>query len=152
MRMRTSIFKNPPPHPHTEWVGLLHTLPRTPPNLFLIDTASDSQPDRRKLIIVLISITVFFCSTEQKGMAAFQTIMDWSCYEIPQSLLFTTHSKSEFRDSNGTAKNLNFPHICPKMPRNGPKMTQNEPKWPKHDPKRPKMAQNGPKMTQNDPK
>ena len=66
MRMRTSIFKNPPPHPHTEWVGLLHTLPRTPPNLFLIDTASDSQPDRRKLIIVLISIRVFFLQPSEK--------------------------------------------------------------------------------------
>ena len=34
------------------------------------------------------------------------------------------HSKSEFRGSNRAAKNLNFPQICPKMPRNGPKMAK----------------------------
>ena len=46
-------------------------------------------------------------------------------------------------------KNLSFPQICPKMPRNGPKITLNDPKWPKYDPKWHKKAQEWPK---NDPK
>ena len=45
---------------------------RLRPNLFLIDTASDSQPDRRKLIIVLISITVFFVQPSKKEWQHFK--------------------------------------------------------------------------------
>ena len=41
------------------------------------------------------------------------------------------HSKSEDPDPNYSAKKLNFPQICPKIPQNGPKMAKNDPKWPK---------------------
>ena len=128
MRMRTSIFKNPPPHPHTEWVGLLHTLPRTPPNLFLIDTASDSQPDRRKLIIVLISITVFFVQPSKKEWRHFKP--SWIGHVMRfTNLFFLAHIlKASSATPTEPQTNLNFPQICPKIPQNDPKMTQKGPK------------------------
>ena len=42
-------------------------------------------------------------------------------------------------------KKLNFPQICPKMPRNVPKMAKNDPKWPKNGQKWPKWSKMGPK-------
>ena len=54
--------------------------------------------------------------------------------------------------SNGAAKKLSFPQICPKMPRNGPKITQSVPNMTQNGPTRLKMAQELPKMTQIGPK
>ena len=41
-------------------------------------------------------------------------------------------------------KKLNFPQICPNMPRIGPKMAKNDSKCPKVNQILPQMAQNGP--------
>ena len=95
-------------------------------------------------------------------LSSFYNSMCISNHEVVDNILHflaaphrCIHSKSEFRGSNRAAKNLNFPQICPKMPRNGPKMAQNGPKRPNMTqewPKWSKMAQEWPKMTQNGPK
>ena len=44
-------------------------------------------------------------------------------------------SKSEFRDSNGTAKKFELSANLSKNATKWPKNGQNDPKWPKYDPK-----------------
>ena len=79
-----------------------------------------------------------------------RTIIDSTCAiedghgkhykEVSQSPLPPYILKASTTTPTGPQKNLNFPQICPEMPRNGPKMAKNDPKWSKYNPKWPHKA------------